>query len=82
MQPQKSLKRQEKGRRKKIQSQLKSQNKMARCLNCKIKVCTRKAGFYPDLGGYLCSDCEQNEEFIILRQQEVEQIMLEAETKE
>ena len=55
---------------------------MARCLNCKIKVCTRKAGFYPDLGGYLCSDCEQNEEFIILRQQEVEQIMLEAETKE
>ena len=52
----------------KIQSQ---QNKMVNCICCGDKVCTREVGFYPELGGYLCSYCETNEEIIQGRKEEV-----------
>ena len=56
----------------KIQNQLKNQNKMAaNCICCGDKVCTREVGFYPELGGYLCSYCERDEEIIQGRKEEV-----------
>ena len=44
---------------------------MATCICCGVKVCTREVGFYPELGGYLCSYCETNEEIIQGRKEEV-----------
>ena len=56
---------------------MKIQNKMARCECCGKKICTRENRFYPDLCGYLCFDCEQNQDLIKIRTEEIKQILKE-----
>ena len=45
---------------------------MANCICCGDKVCTRRVPFSPDLGGFLCFNCETNDEFIQRRKEEIE----------